>query len=116
MPPPAGGATICIVTFPPDSWIVDPDFDPVKAGAEYAARIPGLAETFEADHPGMHRTPTTDVGFVLSGRIVCEFDDGEVELNPGDVIIQQRTRHGWRNRTNDPARVAFVLMNDPAGE
>jgi mannose-6-phosphate isomerase-like protein (cupin superfamily) len=112
MPPPRGGATICLVTFPPDSW-ADANVDPATVGAELSLRLPGLAQTFEPDSPGMHTTPTTDVGFVISGHPVCKFDQGDVQLNPGDVILQQRTRHGWQNPGDIPATVAFVLIDDP---
>jgi mannose-6-phosphate isomerase-like protein (cupin superfamily) len=113
IPPPRRGATICLVTFPPDRWAAESSADPAAVGAELATRLPGLAETFEPNNPGMHTTPTTDVGFVICGHPVCTFDDSEVRLHPGDVILQQRTRHGWRNPGDEPATIAFVLFDDP---
>nr|ART39196.1 H216 [uncultured bacterium] len=98
-----------IVTFPPDAHMMD-IADPAAAGAEYLQRIPGLAEKFEPENPGMHKTETTDYGIVLEGEVVCMFDKGEVTLKAGDVLVQDHTRHGWSNRTNAPAKVAFVLI------
>lgn len=107
--PEKNGTSLMIVTFPPDANMVQIS-DPDAAGAEYMARIPGLAETFEPDAPGMHTTPTTDYGIVLEGEVVCVFDEGEVTLKAGDVLVQSHTRHGWSNRTSEPVKVAFVLI------
>jgi hypothetical protein len=55
-----GGTRLWVVTFPPDSVMAASDFDPQAAGAEYGKRLPGLAERFEAENPGMHGlTPWT---------------------------------------------------------
>jgi hypothetical protein len=49
---PAPGETrFLIVTFPPDSVMADPRFDPVAAAKEQAEQSPGLVEAFERDHP-----------------------------------------------------------------
>lgn len=107
--PTTGGTSLLIVTFPPDAHMMD-IADPAAAGAEYLQRIPGLAEKFEPENPGMHKTETTDYVIVLEGEVVCMFDKGEVTLKAGDVLVQDHTRHGWSNRTNAPAKVAFVLI------
>lgn len=98
-----------IVTFPPDRNMVELA-DPAAAGAEYMQKVPGLAETFEQENPGMHKTPTTDYAIVLEGEVVCMLDEGEVTVRAGDVMIQDHTRHGWSNRTDAPAKVAFILI------
>lgn len=61
----------------------------------------------------MHTTPTIDYGIVLSGSICLELDEGEVELNAGDVVVQRGTRHAWHNRGDAPCTVAFVLISSP---
>ncbi len=48
---------------------------------------------------------------VLSGEIYALMDEGEVLLRPGDVLIQRGTNHAWSNRSDEPARVAFVLID-----
>ncbi len=98
-----------IVTFPPDRNMVELA-DPAAAGAEYMQKVPGLAETFEQENPGMHKTATTDYAIVLEGEVVCMLDEGEVTVRAGDVMIQDHTRHGWSNRTDAPAKVAFILI------
>lgn len=109
--PETGGTRFLIVSFPPDSVMASGSFDPVAAGNEQLRMSPGIAERFEPDNPGMHTTDTIDYGIVLSGEISLEVDDGEiVHLKQHDVVIQNGARHAWRNRTNSPATMAFVLI------
>ncbi|WP_367325053.1 cupin domain-containing protein [Streptomyces sp. HUAS ZL42] len=107
--PAPGGTRFIVLTFQPDSAFADPAFDPVAFDQESRADSPGLVELFEPD--GMHTTPTVDYGIVLQGEIVLELDDGHcTPLSAGDIVVQNGTRHGWRNRSDRPATVAFVLI------
>ena len=109
--PAAGGTTLFVVTFPPDSVMMSSSFNPAEAGAESMRRLPGLAETFEMENPGMHRTATVDYDIVLEGEIWVEFDDRkDVHLKAGDVMIQHGTRHAWRNKGQQNAKLAFILL------
>ena len=113
--PGVGGSTFILVTFPPDSVMTSPDFDPAKAGPEHLVATPGIAETFEMDNPGMHTTPTVDYAVVLDGEIWLELDDGKtVHLKQRDTVVQQGARHGWRNKGDKPATLAFVLIGAKA--
>ena len=70
-----------------------------------------MAEHLETDNLGMHTTDTVDYGFVISDEVVLELDRGvEVTLTPGDTVVQNGTRHAWRNRTNEPAVLVVVLI------
>jgi len=43
--------------------------------------------------------------------VVLELDDGATTtVRPGTVVVQRGTRHGWRNLTDRPARIAFILV------
>jgi len=109
--PVPGGTTFVIVTMPPDSVMTDPTFDIAAAGAEHAAYAPGFVDYFEADNPGMHTTPTIDYGIVLEGEISLELDDGRTKvLKPHDVVVQNGTRHAWRNTSGRAATLAFILI------
>lgn len=109
--PGVGGTTALLVTFPPDSSFAADDFDPVAAGRELCERLPGLGESFESDNPGFHRTDSIDYGVVLEGEITLELDEGRIShLRQGDIVVQAGTRHAWRNSTNQPARLLFVLV------
>jgi hypothetical protein len=109
---PARGETrLMMVTFPPDAAMMRADFDAMAFGAEFARKAPGLAETFEPDHPGMHTTDSIDYDLVLDGEITLELDDGvEVALKRHEVVVQHGNRHAWRNRSDKPATMLFVLM------
>jgi hypothetical protein len=42
---------------------------------------------------------------------VLDLDDGvTASLRAGDVVVQNGTRHAWRNPGPDPATVFFVLI------
>jgi mannose-6-phosphate isomerase-like protein (cupin superfamily) len=109
---PGPGETIAMtVTFPPDSVYADPGFDEAAARAEQLQAVPGLAELFEADKPGMHTTPTVDYAVVLDGEILLDLDAGQTTLLlPGDVVVQNGTRHAWRNPGSTPATIFVVLI------
>ncbi|MCK6396133.1 cupin domain-containing protein [Zoogloea sp.] len=114
--PQPGGTTAMVVSFPPDSVMSAPHFDPAAAGMEFAQRLPGLAESFDPDGSGFHQTDTMDYGVVLEGEIWLDLDDGrERHLKAGDVVVQLGTRHAWRNRSEQAARMFFVLIGATRG-
>ncbi len=109
--PVAGGSLVQIVTFPPRSRRSEGASDPAAIAQENRSRLPGLADTFEHDGSEMHITPTTDYALLLDGELWLELDDGEiVRLTAGDLVVQQRTRHGWRNQSGRPATIMFVML------
>ena len=109
--PSVGESRLMFVTFPPDAVMMRADFDGAAFGAEVGQLLPGLAETFEPDAPGMHTTDSIDYDVVLEGEISLELDDGkEVLLKKHDVAVQQGNRHAWRNKGEKPATMLFVLM------
>jgi mannose-6-phosphate isomerase-like protein (cupin superfamily) len=109
--PEPGGTRFLVIHFPPASVMFGPDFDPVNAEYEQLSILPGLAERFEAENPGMHRTDSVDYDIVLEGSVWLELDDGrEIELHAGDVVVQQATRHAWRNKSEAGVTLACVLI------
>jgi len=89
--PPVGGIRFIIGTYLPGDFIA-PEPTPEM-------RLEDGDETGGAN-AGFHRTDTTDFGVVLSGNLALQLDDGaEVSLSPGDVLIENGTRHplarGW---------------------
>lgn len=114
--PAAGETTLLLVTFPPDSVRTAPTFDRAAAGVESKKLHPGLAESFEPDAPGMHTTETVDYGILLEGELSLELDGGATKrLNPHDIVIQNGTRHAWRNSSRRPATMPFVLIGGHRG-
>ncbi len=44
--------------------MMSPGFDPAAAGSEYMQVLPGLAEKFDMESPGMH-TDSVDYGVLI---------------------------------------------------
>ncbi len=66
--------------------------------------------------PAMHRTETIDYVIVMEGEIDMDMDDSTVTMRRGDIMVQRGTNHSWVNRSDKPARVAFVLIDaEPLG-
>ena len=40
----------------------------------------------------------------------------ETRLSPGDIVIQRGTNHAWSNRTDQPARMLFILVDGKFAE
>ncbi|MNL10367.1 Cupin domain protein [compost metagenome] len=108
--PGVGETSLLAVSFPPDSVMASP-VDPQRAFNEMAVALPGLFDCFEAEHPGMHKTPTIDYGVLLEGELWLELDNGEQRvIRPGDVVIQNGTRHAWRNKSQHSAKAIFFMV------
>ena len=64
----------------------------------------------------MHRTESIDYVICISGEIDMDMDDSTVTMRAGDVMVQRGTNHSWVNRSSEPARLAFVLIDaEPLG-
>lgn len=108
--PPVGGFRFVLFTIPPEGDAEHPD-DMTAAVEEVEAKLPGMIAHMEPDEPGMHTTDTTDFDIVLSGQIVLELDDGaETTLSAGDVVVQNGTRHRWRNPGTEPAVLGTAMV------
>jgi len=108
--PGSGGTSLHFVTFPPSSVFADPSFDGEAARSEALIRLRGLADHFEKEDPGMHKTNTVDYAVVYEGEIWLELDDARtIHLKRGDVVVQNGTRHAWRNRGTTPVTMLFFL-------
>jgi mannose-6-phosphate isomerase-like protein (cupin superfamily) len=108
--PGPGGTSLHFVTFPPASVFSDSSFDGEAARDEALIRLRGLADHFEREDPAMHKTNTVDYAIVYDGEIWLELDNGEtVHLKRGDVVVQNGTRHAWRNKGPRPVTMLFFL-------
>jgi mannose-6-phosphate isomerase-like protein (cupin superfamily) len=108
--PGPGGTSLHFVTFPPGSVFADPSFDAEAAQEEALVRLRGLADHFEKEDPAMHKTNTVDYAVVCDGEIRLELDDAKtIHLKRGDVVVQNGTRHAWRNKGAKPVTMLFFL-------
>lgn len=109
--PPSMGSRVRVVDIPPDTVQNAISAEEVaqafaSIGASHAS-APGPNDR----HQLMHRTETLDYGIVLAGKVWLVLDQGEIELSPGDVVVQRGTNHAWSNRTDQMARMVFVLLD-----
>ncbi len=109
--PPIGGFRFGMFTVPPGVAGDEQAFlNAEEALADLEAKLPGLVRYMDPSDPGMHTTDTIDFEVVLEGTIVLELDDGaEVTLHPGDTVVQNGTRHRWKNPGDTPARLALFV-------
>lgn len=112
LPPPQLGTRIRFVDIPPDTD------DLLAHGAarmkDAFAQIGDAAAstvTSRSPHPLMHRTESVDYGVVIAGELTLVLDDSEVQLRPGSVVVQRGTNHAWANRSGQPCRMLFVLID-----
>ncbi len=110
--PALGGFRVGFFTLPPRDATAQPGeaLDPTPALKEFEEKLPGLVQYLEPDAPGMHTTPTIDFDLVIAGEIVLELDNGATKtLRPGDIVVQNGTRHRWRNDGAAPATLAVFI-------
>ena len=108
--PGPGGTSLHFVTFPPASVFSDPSFDGEAARDEALIRLRGLADHFEKEDPAMHKTNTVDYAVVYDGEIWLELDDVKtIHLKRGDGVVQNGTRHAWRNKSTQSVTMLFFL-------
>jgi mannose-6-phosphate isomerase-like protein (cupin superfamily) len=109
--PPKNGFRFAFLTIPPNTTTNLDQIDLPSALEEIQQKLPGMMDVLEADHPGMHTTDTVDFDVVVSGEIYLELDDGvEVLLKAGDCVIQNGTRHAWRNRSSENCVITVALV------
>lgn len=77
----------------------------------YVAELPGGAR---APAIAMHQNATLDYMAILAGRLVLRIDDSDtsrdLELGPGDVIVQGGNLHTFINRRAESALLLFVVV------
>jgi mannose-6-phosphate isomerase-like protein (cupin superfamily) len=109
--PPVGGFRFGMFSIPPHSVAGgETGLDPAEAIAVLESKLPGMLRYMDPTDPGMHTTDTIDFEVVLDGVVVLELDNGaEVRLQPGDTVVENGTRHRWRNPGDSPARLAVFI-------
>ena len=108
--PPPQGTVLRIIDIPPEPK------DPQELQRAMEATFSNMyrdahREIKPGEHPGMHKTQTVDYALMLQGELVAIMDEEETVLRAGDVLIQRGTNHAWANRSGQPARIAFILID-----
>jgi mannose-6-phosphate isomerase-like protein (cupin superfamily) len=114
--PAAGGFRFSLSTIPPAGTAARDDLDLDAANAEVERGMTGMLAHMEADDPGMHTTDTIDMEVILSGEVILELDGGaERLLRAGDTIVQNGTRHRWRNPGTEPCVMVIFMVGARRG-
>jgi mannose-6-phosphate isomerase-like protein (cupin superfamily) len=109
--PPRDGSRFMINMIPPGEPVLPPDLGMAAALADMERQMPGAMALMEPDAPGMHTTDSIDYVLVVSGEVTLELDDGEqTVLRAGDVVIQNGTRHAWRNQGTETCTIVGVAI------
>ncbi len=109
--PGVGGTRFLLVRWAPESHIPTVAGESAALAAEAERLLPGLAGAFEPDNPGFHTSDSIDYGVCLEGEMWLELDgDQGAPISPGTCVVQRGTRHAWRNRSDQPALMLFVLV------
>jgi mannose-6-phosphate isomerase-like protein (cupin superfamily) len=88
----------------------EPGLFPAAGGARFWVFTVRAHEPDGAAH-GLHRTATVDLGFVVSGVLTMELEDGTtVDLNPGDAYVQNGTSHAWHNRGDVDTTIVLSVL------
>ena len=112
--PGPGGSMFRLISYPPkrpEGWKPPPGVTAESGLRELSEKVPGMGDVFEPGVPGMHTSDTVDYGIVVRGEMTLELDDGQqVRLRQGDCVVQNGTRHRWRNPLQEPCLMAFISI------
>lgn len=76
----------------------------------YAMMIAEYEPGLGADDPHMHFTNTADHFYVIEGEVVLVLEAGEVTLRAGDIGVCRGVIHGWRNLSDQKARLITFML------
>jgi len=117
--PGPGGTMFRLISYPPkrpEGYKPPPGATFESGLKELSDKLPGMGDVFDRSAPGMHTSDTIDYGVVVRGEMTLELDDGQkVHLRQGDCIVQNGTRHRWRNPLSEPCLMAFVSIGGKRG-
>jgi hypothetical protein len=117
--PGPGGTMFRLISYPPrrpEGYKPPAGVTFESALKEMSDKVPGMGDVFDRAAPGMHTSDTIDYGVVVRGEMTLELDDGQkVHLRQGDCIVQNGTRHRWRNPLPEPCLMAFVSVGGKRG-
>lgn len=82
-------------------------YTPFKPEAEATHVVrPGI------DENGFHTSRTIDFDLVLEGELTLVLDTERVRLEAGDVVVQQATRHAWKNE-GETTSIMLAVIHRP---
>jgi mannose-6-phosphate isomerase-like protein (cupin superfamily) len=109
--PPCQGTLFRFFEIPPEDPTIPREQVDQHIARLFAATGASHCRVDTTRHPLMHTTQTIDYVVLLRGEVTLLMDDGEVALQPFDVVVQRGTNHSWVNRGKEPALLAAVLVD-----
>ncbi|MFP4004719.1 MAG: cupin domain-containing protein [Alphaproteobacteria bacterium] len=109
--PPEGGVKVRWFSVAPEPDGMSAEEREEAAAFGFAAVHASHARVDTSRHPMMHKTETLDYIILLKGEVTLLVDEGEVDLKPGDVVVQRATNHAWVNKGSEPALLIAVLID-----
>src|SRR5690348_2683800 len=95
----------------------EPTDRPIRVGPPADGVMIRFTEMAPGAESPMHRTETLDVGVVLEGETWLLLDDGsQTRVGRGDAVVQRGTNHAWANRSEEPVRMVFVMIDGAIGD
>jgi Cupin domain len=117
--PGPGGTMFRLISYPPkrpEGYKPPPGVTYETGLKELSEKVPGMGDVFDRSAPGMHTSDTIDYGVVVRGEMTLELDDGQkIHLRQGDCIVQNGTKHRWRNPLSEPCLMAFISIGGKRG-
>lgn len=117
--PGPGGTMFRLISYPPrrpEGYKPPPGVTFESGLKELSDKVPGMGDHFDRSAPGFHTTDTVDYCVVVRGEMTLELDDGaKVTLKQGDCVVQNGTRHRWRNPLPEPCLMAFISVGGKRG-
>jgi mannose-6-phosphate isomerase-like protein (cupin superfamily) len=117
--PGPGGTMFRLISYPPkrpEGWKPPPGATFESGLRELSEKVAGMGDYFDRNAPGMHTSDTIDYAIVVRGEMTLELDDGQkVHLRQGDCVVQNGTRHRWRNPLPEPCLMAFISIGGTRG-
>jgi len=117
--PGPGGTMFRLISYPPrrpEGYKPPAGVTFESALGEMSEKVPRMGDHFDRNAPGMHTSDTIDYCIVVRGEMTLELDDGQkVQLRQGDCVVQNGTRHRWRNPLPEPCLMAFISIGGKRG-
>ena len=117
--PGPGGTMFRLISYPPkrpEGYKPPPGVTFESGLKEMSERSPAWAIISTAARRACTRSDTIDYGVVVRGEMTLELDDGQkVHLRQGDCVVQNGTRHRWRNPLPEPCLMAFISVGGKRG-
>ena len=108
--PPKSGSICRFVQIPPDNSYKKVTNDDVKSFYE-SINSESLYNPENRDNPYMHKKNCLDYVYIMSGSITLILDEGEVDLNAGDTVVNIAANHAWNNKTDSLCEL-FISSHD----